>query len=116
MRSKNRFDRHGKMPTMGQAATYSFVRHYLRAIDAAKTDEALPVMAKMREMPVDDFYARNAVLRPDGRLVHDMYLVQVKKPEESRYPWDYYKILATIPGSQAFRSLEESGCPLVKKP
>jgi branched-chain amino acid transport system substrate-binding protein len=72
------------------------------------------VMAKMRELPFDDFYARGARLRLDGRLVHDMYLAQVKKPSESTGPWDYYKILGTIPGAQAFQSLEDGGCPLVK--
>jgi branched-chain amino acid transport system substrate-binding protein len=109
------FERHKAMPTMPQASVYSAIRHYLRAIEAAGTDEALAVMAKMREMPVDDFYTSNGRLRLDGRLLHDMYLVQVKKPEESTYPWDYYKVLATIPAEQAFRSLEEGGCPLVKK-
>jgi branched-chain amino acid transport system substrate-binding protein len=69
-------------------------------------------MAKMRELPVDDFYARGARLRIDGRLVHDMYLAQVKKPSESKGPWDYYKILGIIPGDQAFQSLEQGGCPL----
>ncbi len=112
--SKRFFERHGKMPTMSQAGTYSFVRHYLRAIEVTKTDDAGKVMAKMRETPVDDFYARHAVLRTDGRLVHDMFLVEIKKPEASRYPWDYYSILATIPGQQAFRSLEDSDCPLAK--
>jgi branched-chain amino acid transport system substrate-binding protein len=113
--SRRFLERHGKMPTMGQAATYSEVRHYLRAVEAAKTDDPLLVMAKMRETKVDDFYARNATLRPDGRLVHDMLLVQVKRPDESKYPWDYYKILSTVAGDQAFRPVEESGCPLVVK-
>jgi branched-chain amino acid transport system substrate-binding protein len=106
--------RHKAMPTMAQASVYSATRHYLRAIAAAGTDEALAVMAKMREMPVDDFYARNAHIRIDGRLVHDMYLAQVKKPADSLGAWDYYKLLDTIPGDRAFRSLEEVGCPLVK--
>jgi branched-chain amino acid transport system substrate-binding protein len=110
------FERHKAMPTMAHASVYSAIRHYLRAIEAAGTDEALAVMAKMRELPVEDFYAGNGKLRLDGRLLHDMYLVEVKKPEESKYPWDYYKVLSTIPASQAFRSLEEGGCPLVKKP
>jgi branched-chain amino acid transport system substrate-binding protein len=70
-------------------------------------------MAKMRERPVNDFYVKGGKLREDGRLVHDMYLAQVKTPAESKGPWDYYKILATIPGDQAFRSLAEGGCPLV---
>ena len=103
------------MPTMAQAAIYSAVRHYLRAIEAAGTDEAKAVMAKMREIPVNDFYAKNGRVREDGRMVHDMYFVQVKTPEESNGPWDYYKILSTIPGDQAFRPLDEGGCPLVKQ-
>jgi branched-chain amino acid transport system substrate-binding protein len=112
--SKRFFERHKRMPTMAQAAIYSAIRHYLRAIEAAGTDEAKAVMAKMREIPVNDFYAKNARVRLDGRLVHDMYFVQVKTPAESTAPWDYYKILETIPGDQAFRPLDEGGCPLVK--
>src|SRR5580700_6685673 len=111
--SKRFFERHGRMPTMPQAAVYSAIRHYLDAIAAAGTDEAKAVMAKMREQPVNDFYVRNGRLREDGRLVHDMYLARVKKPSEATKPWDYYKILATIPGDQAFRPLAECGCPLV---
>jgi branched-chain amino acid transport system substrate-binding protein len=111
--SKRFFARQGRMPTMPQAAVYSAIRHYLAAIAAAGTDEAKAVMAKMRERTVNDFYVRNGRLREDGRLVHDMYLAQVKKPSESTKPWDYYKMLATIPGEQAFRPLSEGGCPLV---
>jgi branched-chain amino acid transport system substrate-binding protein len=107
--------RHKSMPTMVHASVYSAVRHYLRAIAAAGTDEAKAVLAKMRELPVDDFYARGARLRRDGRLVHDMYLAQVKKPSESKGPWDYYKILGTIPGDQAFQSLAAGGCPLAQQ-
>jgi branched-chain amino acid transport system substrate-binding protein len=110
--SKRFFDRQGRMPTMAQASVYSAVRHYLAAIAAAGTDEAKAVMAKMREMPVGDFYVRNGHLREDGRLVHDMYFAQVKQPSDSNRPWDYYNILGTIPGDQAFRPLAESGCPL----
>jgi branched-chain amino acid transport system substrate-binding protein len=113
--SKRFFERQQRMPTMAQAAVYSATRHYLRAVEAAGTDEAKAVMAKMREIPLNDFYAKNGKVREDGRLVHDMYFVQVKTPGESTEPWDYYKILATIPGSQAFRSLDEGGCPLVKQ-
>ena len=111
--SKRFFDRHGRMPTMPQAAVYSAIRHYLGAIAAAGTDEAKAVMAKMRERPVNDFYVKNGRLRADGRLVHDMYFAQVKTPSESKGDWDYYKILAAIPGDQAFRPLAEGGCPLV---
>lgn len=113
--SKRFFGRSGRMPTMPQAAVYSAITHYLGAIAAAGTDEAKAVMAKMRERPVNDFYVRNGHLREDGRLVHDMYLAQVKTPAESRGAWDYYKILATIPGDQAFRSLADGGCPLVPR-
>jgi branched-chain amino acid transport system substrate-binding protein len=105
----------GKMPTMSQAGIYSGVTHYLKAIDAAKTDEAKAVVAKMKEMPVNDFFAKDGKIREDGRMVHDMYLAQVKKPEESKGPWDYYKILRTIPGDQAFRPMDAKfGCALVK--
>jgi branched-chain amino acid transport system substrate-binding protein len=111
--SKRFLERFGRMPTMPQASVYSAVRHYLGAVAAAGTDEARAVMAKMRERPVNDFYVRNGRLREDGRLVHDMYFAQVKTVSESTGPWDYYKILGTIPGDQAFRSLADSGCPLV---
>jgi branched-chain amino acid transport system substrate-binding protein len=113
--SKRFFERHKRMPTMAQAAVYSAIRHYLRAIDAAGTDEAKAVMTKMRELPVNDFYAKNGRVREDGRMVHDMYFVEVKTPEESTGPWDYYKILSTIPSDQAFRPLNEGGCPLIKQ-
>ena len=111
--SKRFFGKFGRMPTMPQAAVYSAITHYLGSIKAAGTDEAKAVMAKMRELPVNDFYVKGGHVRADGRLVHDMYLAQVKTPAESRGPWDYYKILATIPGDQAFRSLADGGCPLV---
>jgi branched-chain amino acid transport system substrate-binding protein len=111
--SKRFFDKQGRMPTMPQAAVYSAVRHYIASIKAAGTDEAEAVMAKMRELPVNDFYVRDGHLREDGRLVHDMLFAQVKTPAESRGPWDYYKILGVIPGDQAFRPLAEGGCPLV---
>jgi branched-chain amino acid transport system substrate-binding protein len=111
--SKRFFERHGKMPTMAQAGTYSAIRHYLASIAAAGTDEARAVMVKMRELPVNDFYTSNGRVREDGRMVHDMYFAQVKTPSESTRPWDYYKILGVIPGDQAFRALADSGCPLV---
>jgi branched-chain amino acid transport system substrate-binding protein len=113
--SKRFFARHGAMPTQAQAAVYSAIRHYLGAVAAAGTDEAKAVMAKMREMPVNDFFAKNGRLREDGRLLHDMYFAQAKTPEESKEPWDYYKILGAIPADRAFRSLEDGGCPLVKR-
>ena len=112
--SKRFFERQHAMPTQTQASTYSAVRHYLKSVEAAGTDEAKAVMAKMREIPVNDFFAHNGHLRQDGRLVHDMYFAQVKTPAESTKPWDYYKILSTIPGDQDFRPMSEGGCPLVK--
>ena len=105
----------GAMPTMTQAGDYSGVLHYLRAVEAAGTDNGKAVVAKMRELPIKDFFARNGRLREDGRMVHDMYLVQVKTPAESKGPWDYYTIKAVIPAEQAYRPLSESDCPLVKK-
>jgi branched-chain amino acid transport system substrate-binding protein len=113
--SKRFFEKRGWMPTMAQASVYSAVRHYINAIAAAGTDEAKAVMAKMRAMPVDDFYVKNGQVREDGRLVHDMFFAQVKTPSESTKPWDYYKILGVIPGDQAFRPLTEGGCPRVAR-
>jgi branched-chain amino acid transport system substrate-binding protein len=111
--SKRYFAKIGRMPTMWQAGVYSSVIHYLKAIQAAGTDDPLKVAAKMREMPVEDFFARNGHLREDGLMVHDLMLAQVKKPEESKYPWDYYTILTHIPGEQAFGP-PNPACPLVK--
>ncbi|MCK1459696.1 ABC transporter substrate-binding protein [Bradyrhizobium sp. 2] len=113
--SKKFFAKRNAMPTMTQAGVYSAVRHYLRAVEAAQTDEGKAVMAKMRELPVDDIFSRNGRVRDDGLMLHDMYLVEVKQPSESKAPWDYYKILAIIPADQAFPSLEQSECPLVRK-
>ena len=104
-----------RKPGMVQAGVYSSVMHYLKAVKAAGTDEAKAVAAKMRETPVDDFFAKGAKIREDGRLIHDMYLVEVKSEKESKGPWDYYKILRTIPGDQAAMPLADSKCPLVKK-
>lgn len=112
--SKQFFARMGRMPHMGDAGDYSSTTHYLKAIAAAGTDDAKAVMAKMREMPVNDFFAKNGRVREDGRFVHDMYVYEVKKPSESRYDWDYYKLRAVIPGDEAFRPLADSKCPLVK--
>ena len=109
-------ERHkGRMPTMVQAGVYSQVSHYLKAVVAAGTDNPDAVMKKMREMPINDFFAKGGKLREDGRMVHDMYLAQVKKPSESKGRWDNLKIIQTIPGDQAFRSLKDSECALVKK-
>lgn len=109
------FKLHKAMPTMTQAGVYSAVRHYLRAVQAAGTDEAIAVMAKMKELPVDDIFTRNGRVREDGLMMHDMYLMEVKQPSESREPWDYYKVLATLPADKVFPPLEASVCPLVKK-
>jgi len=106
---------HKKPPTMAHAGVYGAIMHYLKAIDAAKTDQGIKVVAKMREMPINDFMTKNGKLREDGRVMRDMYLFEVKKPSESKYPFDYYKQLATIPADQAFRPLSESECPLIKK-
>jgi branched-chain amino acid transport system substrate-binding protein len=108
------FERTKRMPTMNQAAQYSGTLHYLKAVAAAGTKETKAVMAKMRELPVRDAFTDNGVLREDGRMVHSMFLFEVKKPEESKGPWDYYKILAEVPGDQAFRPLKDGGCPLIK--
>jgi branched-chain amino acid transport system substrate-binding protein len=113
--SKRYFDRVGKMPNMSQAGVYSATMHYLKAVEAVGTLDTAAVMKKMKETPIDDFYATGGHIREDGRMVHDMFLVEVKKPSESKYPWDYFKILATIPGDEAFQSLAQSRCPLIKK-
>jgi branched-chain amino acid transport system substrate-binding protein len=113
--AKRFFEQRKAMPTALQAGVYSSVMHYLKAIEAAGTDEAKAVSAKMRALPVNDFFAKNGKVREDGRMVHDMLLVQVKKPSESKGPWDYYTILETVPGDQAFLPLDKSECTLVKK-
>ena len=105
----------GMPPTMIQAGTYSAALHYLKAVKAAGTDEAKAVMAKMRELPINDFMTKNGRIREDGRVIRDMYLMQAKTPDESKGEWDLAKIVATLPGEQAFRPLHEGGCPLVKK-
>ena len=104
-----------KMPGEAQSGVYSGVLHYLQAVKAAGTKDQPKVLAKMREMPVEDMFSRNGKLLPNGRMIHDMYLVEVKSPAESKNPWDYYKILATVPAEKAFRKLSESTCPLSKK-
>ena len=111
--SKRFQERAGKMPTMVHAGVYSSVRHYLEAIKAAGTDEAQPVVEQMKATPVNDVFAQNGQIRDDGRMVHDMYLARVKSPDESTQEWDYYEILRTIPGDEAFKPLSESDCPLV---
>ncbi len=113
--SKRYFDKMKKMPTMVQAGMYSAVMHYLKAVKAVGSDDTQKVMAQMKKTPVNDFFAKNGKIRDDGRMVHDMYLVQIKKPEESKYAWDYYNVRATIPAAEAFQPLSASRCPLIKK-
>jgi branched-chain amino acid transport system substrate-binding protein len=108
-------DRTKRMPNMIHVGTYSAVLQYLKAIKAAGTDEADAVSKKLRELPVDDIFAKGGKVLPNGRMVHDMYLFEVKKPAESKGPYDYYKVLATIPGAEAFSKAEESGCPLISQ-
>jgi branched-chain amino acid transport system substrate-binding protein len=112
--SKRYFARMNQMPTMWQAGVYSSVMAYLNAVKRTGTDEPLKVAASMREQPIEDFFARNGRLREDNLMVHDLMLVQVKSPEESKYPWDYYKILARIPGEEAFGP-PDPACSMVKK-
>ncbi len=113
--SKRFMEQIKKPPTMVQAGVYGAVTHYLKAMQAAGTEDGPKVVAKMRELPINDFMTKNGKLREDGRVMRDMYLFQVKTPAESKYQFDYYKQLATIPADQAFRPLSESECPLVKK-
>lgn len=113
--SRRYFNERKQMPNMIQAGVYSAVLHYLKAVQAAGTDDAAAVAAKVRELPINDFMTKNGRAREDGRVIRDMYLVQVKTPAESKYAWDYYKVLATIKGEDAFRPLKESDCPLVRK-
>ncbi|HEX5514561.1 MAG TPA: ABC transporter substrate-binding protein [Gammaproteobacteria bacterium] len=107
--------RSGDNASMYTAGVYSALMHYFKAIEATGTDEPKTVIAKMRELPVNDFFARNGKLRADGRMVHDMYLLEVKKPGEVERVGDYFKVLKVIPGEQAFRPLEEGGCPYLAK-
>lgn len=105
----------GQMPNMAHAGDYSSTLHYLKAVQAAGSDDPDAVSAKMRELPINDMFAKGGKIREDGRMVHDMYLWQVKTPAESKYPWDYLKLVKTIPGEQAFMPLAQSTCYLVKK-
>jgi branched-chain amino acid transport system substrate-binding protein len=105
----------GRPPSFIQAGTYGAVLHYLKAVQAAGTDEAKAVMAKMKELPINDFMTKNGQVREDGRVIRDMYLMQAKTPEESKGDWDLVKMVATVPGNEAFRPLSEGGCPLVGK-
>ncbi|SNT38836.1 branched-chain amino acid transport system substrate-binding protein [Tardiphaga sp. OK246] len=113
--SKKFFDRTKVMPTMIQTGVYGSVLHYLQAIKAAGTDDPAKVMAKMRELPIEDTFVHGGKLREDGRVIRDMYLARVKKPSESKEPWDYLDIVKTVKGDDAFRPVSESKCPLLKK-
>lgn len=113
--SRRFFARTGRMPNALQAGLYSSIMHYLQAIAQAGTDATGPVMQAMRAAPINDFFAHNGHIRADGLMVHDMYLFQVKTPAQSHYPWDYLRLVTTVPGDQAFQPLSESRCPLVSK-
>ncbi|MCX5542134.1 ABC transporter substrate-binding protein [Paraburkholderia sp. CNPSo 3076] len=112
--SKRYFEKMKKMPNSVQAGDYSSIMHYLKAVEAAGTDEAGPVMKKMREMPINDFFAKNGRIREDGRMVHDMYLFQVKSPAESKHPWDYYKLIKVLPADTVTIPVNKSRCPLLQ--
>jgi branched-chain amino acid transport system substrate-binding protein len=113
--SKKFFAKTGMMPTMIHTGVYGSVLHYLKAIKAAGSDDSLKVMAKMRELPIDDVFVHGGRLREDGRVIRDMYLAKVKKPSESKEPWDYLEIVKTVKGEDAYRPVSESKCPLLKK-
>jgi len=113
--AKRYFQRMSRMPNMTQAGIYSATTHYLKAVEAAGTDETQAVMEKMRSTAINDFFVKDGKIREDGRMIHDMYLYEVKKPAESKGAWDYYKLVATIPADQAFQPLSDSKCPLVRK-
>ena len=113
--AKRFFEKAKKMPTMVHAGVYSATMNYLKAVKEAGTDDAAAVVATMKKMKVDDFFLRNGKLRDDNRMIHDMYLMQVKKQSESKYPWDYYTLKATIPAAEAFQPMSASRCPMVKK-
>ncbi|HEY7383568.1 MAG TPA: ABC transporter substrate-binding protein [Beijerinckiaceae bacterium] len=110
--AKRFMEKTGRMPNMVHAGTYSAVTQYLKAVQAARTDETEAVAKKLHEMPVEDFFAKKGKVLANGRMVHDMYLFEVKKPGESKGPWDYYKHLSTVPGDVAFASVQESGCQM----
>ena len=113
--SKRFFEKMKKEPSMIHAGVYSATMNYLKAVQAAGTDDAQAVVAQMKKMKLDDFFLRNSSLREDNRMIKDMYLMQVKKPSESKYPWDYYTLKATIPAAEAFQPMSASRCPMVKK-
>src|SRR6516162_3402576 len=111
--TKRFMDRAKKVPTMANAGTYGAVLHYLKAIEEAGTDEAKAVVQKMKEIPINDFFTKGGRVREDGRVIRKMYLFQVKTPEESKYAYDYYKLLKTVAGDEAFRPIEQGGCRMI---
>ena len=113
--TKRFMERAKKIPTMANAGAYGATRHYLKALKEAGTDEARAVVGKMKQIPVNDFFTKDGRVRVDGRVIRNMYLFQVKTPEESKYPFDYYRLLNTVAGEQAFRPLADGGCPMVEQ-
>jgi branched-chain amino acid transport system substrate-binding protein len=113
--SRRFFEKMKRMPSSLQAADYSAVTHYLKAVEAAKTDDADKVIAQMKATPINDFYTKGTIRKEDGRGIHDMFLLQVKSQKESTEPWDYFKVVTRIPGDEAYTKLADSKCPLVKK-
>jgi branched-chain amino acid transport system substrate-binding protein len=113
--TKRFMERVKRPPTTAQAGVYSSVMHYLKAVKAAGTTDAAQVIKVMKDTPINDMFAKNGKIREDGRMVHDMYLFDVKKPSESKARWDYYKLVGTVAGNEAFQPLELSRCPLLKK-
>jgi branched-chain amino acid transport system substrate-binding protein len=109
------FEKVKRMPTFDQAGVYSAVTTYLKAVKTAGTDNSDKVMAELKKAKINDLFVKNGYIRQDGRMIKEMYLMQVKKPEESKYPWDYYKLKATIPAEEAFQPLSKSTCPMIKK-
>jgi len=112
--AKKFFAKIKRMPTMLQAADYSVTTQYLNAVKATKSDDGDKIMAHLKKTRINDMFTKNGVIRPNGLMLHDMYLMEVKKPSESKYPWDYYKIVQTVPGNEAYMTKEESKCPLWK--
>lgn len=113
--SRRFFEKMKRMPSSLQAADYSAVTHYLKAVDAIKSDDGEKAVAQMKATPINDFYTKGTIRKEDGRAVHDMFLLQVKSAKESTEPWDYFKVVTRIPGEEAFTKLADSKCPLVKK-
>jgi len=109
------FEKVKRMPTFDQAGVYSAVTTYLKAVKAVGTDDADKVMTELKKTKINDLFVKNGYIRQDGRMIKEMYLMQVKKPEESKYPWDYYKLKATIPAEEAYQPLSKSTCPMIKK-